>query len=109
MGKQRRQYTADFKFQVALEAARGTKAVSQIASEYGVHLFGANYTYTPCTCHTFRCTFALSCLRNGMNIDVLARLMGHADITILRQYLPLLEGDLQEAHARFGAMDNLFG
>ena len=50
MGKQRRQYTADFKFQVALEAARGTKAVSQIASEYGVHLFGANYTYTPCTC-----------------------------------------------------------
>jgi transposase-like protein len=37
MGKQRRQYTADFKFQVALEAARGTKTVSQIASEYGVH------------------------------------------------------------------------
>jgi hypothetical protein len=44
-----------------------------------------------------------------MNIDVLARLMGHADITILRQYLPLLAGDLQEAHARFGAVDNLFG
>ena len=44
MGKQRRQYTAAFKFQVALEAARGTKTVSQIASEYGVHLFGANYT-----------------------------------------------------------------
>ena len=39
-----------------------------------------------------------------MNIYVLARLMGHADINILRQYLPLLEGDLQEAHARFGAV-----
>jgi integrase/recombinase XerD len=62
-----------------------------------------------CTCHTFRRTFALSCLRNGMNIYVLARLMGHADINILRQYLPLLEGDLQEAHARFGAVDNLLG
>ena len=62
---------------------------------------------THCTCHTFRRTFAISCLRNGMNIYVLARLMGHADITILRQYLPLLEGDLQDAHARFGAVDNL--
>lgn len=60
-----------------------------------------------CTCHAFRRSFALNCLRNGMNIYVLARLMGHADITILRQYLPLIENDLQEAHMRFGAVDNL--
>ncbi|MCC6457220.1 MAG: tyrosine-type recombinase/integrase [Caldilineaceae bacterium] len=59
-----------------------------------------------CTCHTFRRTFAITCLRNGMNIYVLARLMGHADITILRQYLPLVESDLQDAHARFGTVDN---
>ncbi len=63
-----------------------------------------------CTCHTFRRTFALNCLRNSMNIYVvLARLMGHADITILRQYLPLLEADLQDAQARFGTVDNLMG
>ena len=37
MGKQRRQYTADFKFQVALEATHEPKTVSQIASEYSVH------------------------------------------------------------------------
>ena len=39
MGKQRRQYTSEFKFQVAMDAARawGAKTVSQIASEYGVH------------------------------------------------------------------------
>lgn len=60
-----------------------------------------------CTCHTFRRTFALNCLRNGMNIYVLARLMGHADITVLRQYLPFVEDDMQDAHARFGAVDNL--
>lgn len=62
-----------------------------------------------CTAHTFRRTFAISCLRNGMNVYVLARLMGHADITILRQYLPLIENDLQDAHARFGTVDNLLG
>ena len=37
MGKQRNQYNAEFKFRVALEAAKGTKTVSQLASQYGVH------------------------------------------------------------------------
>lgn len=60
-----------------------------------------------CRCHSFRRTFALTCLRNGMNIYVLAKLMGHADITVLRHYLALVEEDLQEAHARFGAVDGM--
>jgi transposase-like protein len=37
MTKQRRQFSSEFKFQVALEAVRNVKTVSQIASEYGVH------------------------------------------------------------------------
>lgn len=37
MGNKRRQYNADYKFKVALEAARGTKTLSQLASETGVH------------------------------------------------------------------------
>ncbi len=62
-----------------------------------------------CTCHTFRRTFAINCLRNGMNIYVLARLMGHTDIIILRQYLALVDADLSEAHRKFGAVDRLLG
>ena len=62
-----------------------------------------------CTCHTFRRTFAITCLRNGMNIYALARLMGHADIAILRQYLALVQEDLREAHRQFGAVDSLVG
>lgn len=60
-----------------------------------------------CTCHTFRRTFALSCLRNGMNVYVLARLMGHSDITVLRHYLALVEHDLANAHERYGPADNM--
>lgn len=60
-----------------------------------------------CTCHAFRRTFAITCLRNGMNIYILARLMGHADIVILRQYLALVEDDLQKAHERHGVVDHL--
>lgn len=37
MSKSRRRYGAEFKFQVALEAARGTKTLSELASEYSVH------------------------------------------------------------------------
>ena len=37
MGKGRREFTAEFKFRVALDALRGTKTVSQLAGEYGVH------------------------------------------------------------------------
>ena len=61
-----------------------------------------------CNCHTFRRTFAVSCLRNGMNIYVLAKLMGHSDITTLKQYLNLAEDDLAAAHQKFGPVDMMF-
>ncbi len=37
MSKRRRQHEAQFKLRVALEATRGLKTISQIASEYQVH------------------------------------------------------------------------
>lgn len=58
-----------------------------------------------CTPHTFRRTFALECLRGGMNIHALARLMGHADIQVLRHYLALVESDLKAAHETAGPVD----
>jgi transposase-like protein len=35
--KKRKQYKADFKFKVALEAAKGLKTISQLASEHELH------------------------------------------------------------------------
>jgi len=57
--------------------------------------------------HSFRRTFAINSLRNGMNIYVLARLMGHVDITVLRVYLAITEVDLKAAHDQYGVVDNL--
>ena len=37
MSTKRRQHSASFKFKVALEALRGMKTISQIASDYEVH------------------------------------------------------------------------
>jgi transposase-like protein len=35
--KKRKQYKAEFKFQVALEAAKGLKTINQLASEHDLH------------------------------------------------------------------------
>jgi transposase-like protein len=37
MSKKRRQHSPEFKFKVALEAAKGNKTVAEVASEAGVH------------------------------------------------------------------------
>ncbi len=37
MSKKRRQYSAKYKFQVAMQAAQGEKTISQLASEHEIH------------------------------------------------------------------------
>lgn len=37
MTKKGKQYSAEFKFKVALEAAKGLKTINQLASEYELH------------------------------------------------------------------------
>lgn len=37
MGTKRKQHSAEFKFKVALEAAKEQKTLSQLGSEYGLH------------------------------------------------------------------------
>jgi site-specific recombinase XerD len=59
-----------------------------------------------CTPHTFRRTFALWSLRNGMNIYALQRLMGHAGLEVLQRYLALVEHDLGNAHDAASPVDN---
>jgi transposase-like protein len=37
MSKRRRRFSPDFKFRVALEAAKGQRTLSELSSEYGIH------------------------------------------------------------------------
>lgn len=60
-----------------------------------------------CTAHKFRRTFAINSLRQGMNIYLLARIMGHEDIATLRYYLDIVEADSQMGQDQFGVVDNL--
>lgn len=60
-----------------------------------------------CHPHTFRRTYAIESLRSGMSIYHLARLLGHATIEVLRQYLDLVQNDLKSASSAHGVVDNM--
>ena len=61
----------------------------------------------PPALHDFRRAFALGMLRNGVDIYTLQKLMGHADLQVLRTYLAQNNNDLAAAHKRFGLADRL--
>jgi len=58
------------------------------------------------TLHDFRRAFALMMLRNGTDLYTLARIMGHAGITVLQRYLKQTYQDTEAAHRRAGPVDN---
>jgi hypothetical protein len=42
-----------------------------------------------------------------MDIFSLQKIMGHADLAVLRKYLDQVREDLQEAHRKHGAVDSM--
>lgn len=57
--------------------------------------------------HAFRRAFALTMLRANVDIFTLQKLMGHADLQVLRRYLAQNDEDLREAHRRASPGDAL--
>ena len=68
-------------------------------------LIGLKEIPTP---HDFRRAFALTMLRNGVDVFALQKLMGHADLQVLRRYLAQTDQDMQAAHMRGSPVDNNF-
>lgn len=61
-----------------------------------------------CHAHAFRRSFAVAMLRDGADLVRLARILGHADLTMLqRHYLPLCVDDLADAHRQHSPADRL--
>lgn len=55
--------------------------------------------------HSFRRAFALGSLRAGMDLLSLSRLLGHADLQMVRRYAQQTDEDLKAAHAQFSPVD----
>ena len=56
--------------------------------------------------HDFRRAFALQCLRNGMDVYSLQKLMGHSDLQVLQRYLAQTTEDIRKAHLLKSPVDN---
>jgi site-specific recombinase XerD len=56
--------------------------------------------------HDFRRAFALACLRNGVDVYSLQRLMGHADLQVLRGYLAQTTDDIRQTHQLGSPVDH---
>lgn len=56
--------------------------------------------------HDFRRAFAINMLRSGVDIFALQKLMGHADLQVLRRYLAQTDQDIHAAHMRGSPVDN---
>lgn len=55
--------------------------------------------------HSFRRYFAITCLRNGMDVYTLRRLMGHSSLKVLDRYLKQDDDDLRDGHVGAGPVD----
>lgn len=63
-----------------------------------LHLAGDRAEVANVHPHRFRHTFAIQCLRNGMNIYELQALLGHESLEMVAHYLKLAEVDLENSH-----------
>jgi integrase/recombinase XerD len=56
--------------------------------------------------HSFRRAFAINMLRAGVDVFSLQKLMGHADLQVLRRYLAQTTEDIAKAHRIGSPVDN---
>lgn len=56
--------------------------------------------------HSFRRAFALNMLRSGVDVFSIQKLMGHADLQVLRRYLAQTTEDIAQAHRIGSPVDN---
>lgn len=57
--------------------------------------------------HSFRHTFALHWIKQGGDPFSLQKILGHSDMSMVRKYVRLSEGDVNEKHQQFSPVQTL--
>lgn len=72
--------------------------------EYGKH---AGVEGVRVSAHTFRHTFALHWIKSGGDPFSLQKMLGHTDMSMVRRYVRLSDGDVKEKHMQFSPIQTL--
>ena len=91
----------------ALWAGRGGEPLGIHGLQTMLHRLGREVGVMPCAPHRLRRTFALWCLRDGMDLHSLRMLMGHSTLDVLQRYLALAGEDVERAHKAHSPADKL--
>ncbi len=59
------------------------------------------------SCHTFRTTFAVKCIQNGMDAFTLQRLLRHSDISMTNRYVRMFGTALKSVNDKFNPLNNI--
>lgn len=88
-----------------------TGAESGALSVHGLQIMlqrlGRKVGVLPCGPHRFRRTFALWCVRDGLDLHTLRLMMGHSTLAVLQTYLALAGEDIERAHAAHSPADKM--
>lgn len=71
-----------------------------------IRRLGQRAAVDPANVHRFRRTFAISSLRNGMDVHSLKEILGHADLATATHYLKFVKEDVVEVHKRTSPVDH---
>lgn len=58
------------------------------------------YKYSDLHPHTFRHSFAVHCLKSGMNLRALQKILGHSGLNTTQVYLDLVSSDLKDEYKK---------
>ncbi|WP_135553338.1 tyrosine-type recombinase/integrase [Paenibacillus cymbidii] len=66
-----------------------------------------NFKDVRLSCHTFRSTFAVRCIQNGMDAFTLQRLLRHSDISMTNRYVRMFGTALKTQNEKFNPLNAL--
>ncbi|MFX3637071.1 MAG: tyrosine-type recombinase/integrase [Candidatus Pristimantibacillus sp.] len=66
-----------------------------------------NFKDVRLSCHTFRSTFAVRCIQNGMDAFTLQRLLRHTDISMTNRYVRMFGTALKSQNEKFNPLNSI--
>ncbi|MED4780936.1 tyrosine-type recombinase/integrase [Brevibacillus choshinensis] len=66
-----------------------------------------NFKDVRLSCHTFRSTFAVRCIQNGMDAFTLQRLLRHSDIAMTNRYVRMFGTALKSQNDKFNPLNSI--